>query len=109
MPCPCSSARSRRRGSRFVEAADPMSSFPWLTVIGAIPLAGALVISVTPGSSAPGAEADRQARQLRVKWLALVFSVVALAMTIAMMVAFKTGGPDFQFTQTYQWIDRKST
>ena len=81
-----------------------MSSFPWLTVIGAIPLAGALVISVTPGSSAPGAEADRQARGLLVKRLALVFSVVTLAMTIAMMVAFKTGGPDFQFTQTYQWI-----
>src|ERR1035438_6152138 len=110
MPCPCSSARrcssacSSWRGSRFVEAADPMSSFPWLTVIGAIPLAGALVISVTPGSSAPGAEADRQARGLLVKRLALVFSVVTLAMTIAMMVAFKTGGPDFQFTQTYQWI-----
>ena len=31
-----------------------MSTFPWLTVIGAVPLAGALVIAVTPGVSAPG-------------------------------------------------------
>src|ERR1022692_1897097 len=110
MPCPCSSARrcssacSSWRGSRFVEAADPMSSFPWLTVIGAIPLVGALVISVTPGASAPGAEADRQARQLLVQRRALGFSLITLALTIAMMVSFKTNGPDFQFNQTYQWI-----
>src|ERR1022692_2769756 len=110
MPCPCSSARrcssacSSWRGSRFVEAADPMSSFPWLTVIGAIPLVGALVISVTPGASAPGAEADRQARGLLVKRLALVFSLATLVLTIVMMVRFSPGGPDFQFTQTYQWI-----
>jgi NADH-quinone oxidoreductase subunit M len=81
-----------------------MSTFPWLTVIGAIPLVGVLVISVTPGASAPGAEADRQARQLLVKRLALAFSLITLALTIAMMVTFKTNGPDFQFNQTYQWI-----
>jgi NADH-quinone oxidoreductase subunit M len=81
-----------------------MSTFPWLTVLGAIPLVGALVISVTPGASAPGGEADRQARQLLVKRLALGFSLVALVLTIVMMVRFKTGGPEFQFTQTYQWI-----
>ena len=81
-----------------------MSTFPWLTVTGAIPLVGALVISITPGASAPGAEADRQARQLLVKRLALAFSLITLALTIAMMVSFKTNGPDFQFNQTYQWI-----
>ncbi len=81
-----------------------MSTFPWLTVIGAVPLVGALVIAVTPGLSAPGSDADRAARYLLVKRLALVFSVITLALTIAMMAAFKTGGPEFQFTQTYQWI-----
>jgi NADH-quinone oxidoreductase subunit M len=81
-----------------------MSTFPWLTVTGAIPLVGALVVSITPGASAPGGEADRQARQLLVKRLALAFSLITLALTIAMMVSFKTNGPDFQFTQTYQWI-----
>jgi NADH-quinone oxidoreductase subunit M len=81
-----------------------MSTFPWLTVIGAIPLAGALVIAVTPGASAPGAEADRQARRLLAKRLALAFSLVTLVLTIVMMVTFSPGGPAFQFTQTYQWI-----
>jgi NADH-quinone oxidoreductase subunit M len=81
-----------------------MSTFPWLTVLGAIPLVGALVISVTPGASAPGGEADRQARQLLVKRLAFGFSLIPLVLTIVMMVRFKTGGPEFQFTQSYQWI-----
>jgi NADH-quinone oxidoreductase subunit M len=81
-----------------------MSTFPWLTVIGAIPLVGALVIAITPGASAPGAEAHRQARSLLVKRLALVFTLITLAMTIAMMVRFSPNGPDFQFTQVDQWI-----
>src|SRR5579859_5816688 len=81
-----------------------MSSFPWLTVTGAIPLAGAVVISLVPGASAPGGEADRRARDTLVKWLALGFSLVTLVFTIIMAVRFKPSGPDYQFTQTYQWI-----
>jgi NADH-quinone oxidoreductase subunit M len=81
-----------------------MSTFPWLTVIGAVPLAGALVIAAMPGGSAPGSEADRIARRLLVKRVALVFTLITLALTIAMLVAFKPSGPEFQFTQTYQWI-----
>ena len=81
-----------------------MSTFPWLTVIGAVPLVGALAIAAAPASSAPGSAADRSARRLLVKQLALVFSLITLGLTIAMMVAFKSNGPEFQFTQTYQWI-----
>jgi len=81
-----------------------MSTFPWLTVIGAIPLVGALVISVTPSASAPGAEGDRRARQFLVKQLALGFTLLTLVLTIVMMVRFSPSGPNFQFTQTYQWI-----
>ncbi|HWG60597.1 MAG TPA: NADH-quinone oxidoreductase subunit M [Streptosporangiaceae bacterium] len=81
-----------------------MSSFPWLTVIGAIPLAGSIALSLTPGVSAPGTEAERLARQALVKRLALGFSVVTLGFVIAMMASFNTNGPEFQFTQTYQWI-----
>ncbi len=81
-----------------------MSTFPWLTVIGAVPLAGALVIALTPGASAPGSDADRRFRRSLVKWIALVASLVTLGLTIAMAVAFSPGGPHFQFTQTYQWI-----
>ena len=120
-----------------------MSTFPWLTVAGAIPLAGAVVIALVPGrpatpgpaSTGPagpelagtelastepasteltstelastggsGADAAGRARDLLVKRLALVFSVLTLAVTIAMAVQFKTGGPDFQFTEQVQWI-----
>ncbi len=80
-----------------------MSSFPWLTVIGAIPLVGALVIAAIPaaGSDDKGA---RAARDLLAKQVALVASLVALGMTVAMAVKFSPGGPDFQFVQVYQWI-----
>src|ERR1700761_2431432 len=81
-----------------------MSNFPWLTVAGVIPLVGAIAVGLTPGQSAPGGAADRRARDLLVKRIALVFSVITLAVTIAMAVQFKIGGPRFQFTQTYQWI-----
>src|SRR5580693_4669946 len=81
-----------------------MSNFPWLTVAGAIPLAGAVAIALTPGRSAPGSPADRRARDLLVKRIALVFSIVTLAVTVVMAFRFKSGGPHFQFAQTYQWI-----
>src|SRR5271166_2316661 len=81
-----------------------MSTFPWLTVAGAIPLVGAVAIALTPGRSAPGSPAERRARDLLVKRIALAFSVATLAVTIAMAVQFKPGGPRFQFQQVYQWI-----
>jgi NADH-quinone oxidoreductase subunit M len=81
-----------------------MSTFPWLTVTGAIPLAGAVVISLIPGQSAPGGQADRQARDSLAKWLALGFSLATLVITIVMAVRFSPSGPDFQFTQSYSWI-----
>src|SRR6266702_30295 len=81
-----------------------MSTFPWLTVIGAIPLVGAVVVALTPGQSAPGGAEDRSARARLVKQLTLGFTLTTLAVTIAMALRFKPGGPTFQFTQTYQWI-----
>jgi NADH-quinone oxidoreductase subunit M len=81
-----------------------MSTFPWLTVAGAIPLVGAVAIALTPGRSAPGSPADKRASDLLVKRLALVFSLLTLAVTIAMAVQYKPGGPRFQFQQTYWWI-----
>jgi len=81
-----------------------MSTFPWLTVAGAVPLVGAVAVALTPGRSAPGDAAARRARDLLVKRLALVFTLATLGVTIAMAVAFKPNGPDYQFNQTYQWI-----
>ncbi len=81
-----------------------MSTFPWLTVAGAIPLAGSIAVALTPGQSAPGSHADRRARDRLVKILALAFTLATLGTTIAMATQFDTSGPNFQFTQVYQWI-----
>ncbi|HUD79156.1 MAG TPA: NADH-quinone oxidoreductase subunit M [Streptosporangiaceae bacterium] len=81
-----------------------MSNFPWLTVLGAVPLAGALVLALTPGRSAPGSVADRRARDLLVKRIALVFTLITLALSIVIAVKYSDGGPRFQFQQVYQWI-----
>jgi NADH-quinone oxidoreductase subunit M len=81
-----------------------MNGFPWLTILGAIPLAGALVIAAIPGMPANGAEADRLARNLLSKRLALGFSLVTLAWFIAMATQYKVGGPDYQFNQVVSWI-----
>ena len=81
-----------------------MNSVPWLTIAGAIPLAGAILLAVIPGLPANGAEADRGARDLLAKRLALGFSVLTLIWFIVMAVQFKPSGPDYQFTQTVSWI-----
>ena len=80
-----------------------MSSFPWLTVIGAIPLVGALVITLIPAASSADTGA-RAARDLLIKRVALVVSLVTLGMTVAMAVKFSPNGPDFQFVEIHQWI-----
>jgi NADH-quinone oxidoreductase subunit M len=80
-----------------------MSSFPWLTVIGAIPLVGALVIAIIPAASSAEKSA-LAARDLLTKRVALVVSLVTLGMTIAMAVKFSPNGPDFQFVEIHQWI-----
>jgi NADH-quinone oxidoreductase subunit M len=80
-----------------------MSTFPWLTVTMAIPAVGALLLAVIPGTG--GADgAGAHARNLLAKRVALVMSLLTLAVTIAMIVSFKPDGAAFQFTQTYQWI-----
>src|SRR5947209_15967568 len=81
-----------------------MNGFPWLTVAGAIPLVGAIVIALIPGLPADSAEADRQARNALAKWLALAFSLAALVVVIVIAVKFQLRGPNYQFTETYSWI-----
>ncbi len=90
-----------------------MSSFPWLTVIGAIPLVGALVIAIIPAASSADSagsgpttppKSARAARDLLIKRVALVASLVTLGLTIAMAVKFSPSGPDFQFVEIHQWI-----
>lgn len=71
-----------------------MTSFPWLTVIGAVPLVGAAVLMLLPKGAAKAA-----------KIVALLFSLVALGLVVALALQFN---PDsaaaFQFTEQHEWI-----
>ena len=81
-----------------------MNGFPWLTVAGAVPLLGAIVIALIPGLPPDSAAADRRAREAVAKWLALAFSLVTLVVVIIIAVKFQVGGPNYQFTEVYSWI-----
>src|SRR5215475_13022695 len=81
-----------------------MNGFPWLTVAGAVPLLGAIVIALIPGLPADSAEADRQARNTMAKVLALGFSLVTLVVVLIIAVKFQVGVPNYQSTETYSWI-----
>ena len=81
-----------------------MNGFPWLTIAGAVPLLGAIVIMLVPGLPADSAEADVRARQGLAKYLALAFSLITLVVVIIIAVKFQIGGPTFQFTEVYSWI-----
>jgi NADH-quinone oxidoreductase subunit M len=81
-----------------------MNGFPWLTIAGAVPLAGALVISLIPGLPVDAAAADRAARNALAKWLALAFSLLTLVVVIIVAVKYQIGGPNYQFTEVYSWI-----
>src|SRR6202522_4230117 len=81
-----------------------MHGFPWLTVAGAVPLLGAIVIALIPSLPQDSAAADRRGREALAKWLALVFSLVTLVVVIIIAVKFQVGGPNYQFTEVYSWI-----
>jgi NADH-quinone oxidoreductase subunit M len=81
-----------------------MNGFPWLTIAGAAPLLGAIVIMAIPGLPPDSAEVDRQARSALAKWLALAFSLATLVVVIIIAVRFQVGGPNYQFTEVYSWI-----
>jgi NADH-quinone oxidoreductase subunit M len=95
-----------------------MNGFPWLTIAGAVPLLGAIVVWCIPGgpagsadtaASAEGADGAAAAvagrgRDVLAKWLALAFSLVTLVVVIIIAVKFQVGGPNYQFTEVYSWI-----
>jgi NADH-quinone oxidoreductase subunit M len=69
------------------------SGFPWVTVIGVIPLLGIVGIMALP-----------KAREEQAKAIALGASLLAMVASIIMAFAYKVGGSRFQFTQDYTWI-----
>src|SRR5271167_1702911 len=81
-----------------------MNGFPWLTVAGAVPLLGAIVIMLVPGLPADSAPAVVRTREGLAKYLALAFSVATLVVVVIIAVKFQIGGPNYQFTEVYSWI-----
>ncbi len=69
-----------------------MSNLPWLTILGVIPLVGALVVAFLPSA--------RTAKQV-----ALGFSLVTLLVGIAAAGQFQIGsGEQFQLVEQHSWI-----
>jgi NADH-quinone oxidoreductase subunit M len=69
------------------------TGFPWVTVIGLLPLLGILAIIALP-----------KAREDLAKVIALGASLLAMIASIIMAFDYKVGGARFQFTQDYNWI-----
>ncbi|WP_329518576.1 NADH-quinone oxidoreductase subunit M [Spirillospora sp. NBC_01491] len=70
-----------------------MSDFPWLSVLIALPLLGALLVGVLP-----------RGREALVKQTALGVSVLVAVLTLVMAARFDSGGTRFQFEEKYWWI-----
>ncbi|WP_141580389.1 NADH-quinone oxidoreductase subunit M [Actinomadura sp. WMMA1423] len=70
-----------------------MSDFPWLSVLIALPLVGAVGLSAIP-----------RERETLVKQFSLGVSLLVAALTGVMAAGFEAGGPRFQFTEKYWWI-----
>ena len=68
-----------------------MSDFPWLTVLWVVPLVGALVTAFLP-------------RGGLAKPVALLASLVTLAVGIVVATQFNRDDPGFQLTETHTWI-----
>ncbi|MGI8576851.1 MAG: NADH-quinone oxidoreductase subunit M [Nocardioidaceae bacterium] len=67
------------------------TAIPWLTILGLLPLVGAVVVALMPrGRVLP-------------KQLAFVISLAALVLSIVMAVQFKAGG-GFQYVEEHSWI-----
>jgi len=81
-----------------------MNGFPWLTVAGAIPLAGALAVALVPSPAAGSAPADIAARSRLVKVLTLAVTAVTLIWVIVMATRFNPSGPTYQLTEVHSWI-----
>jgi NADH-quinone oxidoreductase subunit M len=81
-----------------------MTSVPWLTVAGGIPLLAGAILSLWPTPPPDSAPVDVAASNRNVKVVALGFSLVTLVWVIVMATRFSTSGPTYQLTETYSWI-----
>ncbi|MDI2126992.1 NADH-quinone oxidoreductase subunit M [Yinghuangia seranimata] len=68
-------------------------NFPWLTVLAAVPFAGALLVAAVPAG-----------KRALAKNVALLVTLVELALAIAVTVKFSPNGDRFQLTENHTWI-----
>ncbi len=65
----------------------------WLTIIGLIPLVGALILATLNKSN-----------ELLAKQIALAISILTAVVTLLMALQFDRGMTNLQFVESYQWI-----
>ncbi|BDX33719.1 NADH-quinone oxidoreductase subunit M [Mycobacterium antarcticum] len=70
-----------------------MTGVPWLTVLWAVPMVGAVIVILLPSA----------ARHLA-KYAALAVSLVVLAIAALLAVTFDPTGPQYQFVEDHAWI-----
>ena len=70
-----------------------VTSFPWLTVLWAIPMVGAGLVMLLPA-----------AQRALAKWVALAVSLAVLAVTAAVAVQFDPAGEQYQLVESHSWI-----
>jgi NADH-quinone oxidoreductase subunit M len=73
-------------------------SGPWLPILTALPLVGAIVLAFLPKSA-----------ELPAKLIALGWSLVVLVLTIVVCVGFDPNGDRFQVVSSYTWIPQFGT
>jgi NADH-quinone oxidoreductase subunit M len=71
-----------------------VSGVPWLSILVALPAAGALLVAVLPGG-----------RPQLVKQVALLVGLLVLALTVAVALQFDAGGDQYQLAESYAWIE----
>jgi NADH-quinone oxidoreductase subunit M len=70
-----------------------VTSFPWLSVLWAVPVVGAAVVMLVPS-----------AQRTFAKWLALVVSLAVLGLTGVLAVGFDPAAEQYQFVENHRWI-----
>ena len=70
-----------------------MSTFPWLSVLWLLPVAGTAVIMLLPPS-----------QRALAKWIGLAVAVAVLGVAVVLAVLFEPGGKQYQFGESHEWI-----
>jgi NADH-quinone oxidoreductase subunit M len=74
-----------------------MLSWPILSVIAYLPLAGALLIAVLP--------AEGQAEERNARWIALWVTIVTFAIAVILTWHFDPKSAEFQFEEKHRWLE----